>query len=272
MDKLEYKLQRLKAQLKSIKSVAIAYSSGVDSSFLLKVAKDVLCNNVIAVTVVSESFTGREEEETIQFCRENDIFHEICYVNQLNIDGFSDNPPNRCYICKKVIIEEIKMAALKYGIENVAEGSNMDDMADYRPGLRAIEELGILSPLREAGLYKSEIRLLSEQMGLYTYNKPSCACLASRFAYGEQITDEKLRMVEAAEEYLYSLGFLQIRVRIHDLKYKIARIEVSEKDLDRILIKDIKFGIIEKLKEIGFSYVTLDLGGYRSGSMNEVLK
>lgn len=272
MDKLDNKLQKLKAQLKSMGSVAIAYSSGVDSSFLLKVAKDVLGNNVIAVTAASESFTEREEKETKQFCSENNIVHEICYVNQLNIAGFSNNLPNRCYICKKAMFEEIKATALNYQIENVAEGSNMDDMADYRPGLKAIEELGILSPLREAGLYKSEIRLLSEQMGLYTYNKPSAACLASRFSYGEQITSEKLKMVESAEEYLCSLGFSQIRVRLHDYKYKIARIEVSDKDFELILAKNRRFSIIEKLKEIGFSYVTLDLGGYRSGSMNEALK
>lgn len=270
-DDLVSKLDRLREYFKSLGSVAVAYSSGVDSSFLLMVAKEVLQDRVVAVTVATESFTEVEEKECIKFCRDNDIKHKMCYVNQLDISGFSDNPVNRCYLCKKVIFENIKKAASEYGIENVAEGSNLDDLGDYRPGLKAIEEMGVLSPLIEVGLDKFQIRQLSEEMGLYTYNKPSFACLSSRVPYGEKITSEKLRMVELAEEHLKSLGFSQIRVRIHELSYRLARIEVGEKDFDKIIKEDIRKNIVSRLKKLGFSYIAIDLQGYRSGSMNEVL-
>lgn len=266
---LNQKYEMLKKYLMDLGSVAVAYSSGVDSTFLLKVAHDVLKENVIAVTLKSESFPNREYEESIQFCKDNGIRQIIVETSELEIEGFKENPKNRCYICKKAIFSDVIKVAQENGIQHIVEGSNMDDMADYRPGMMAIKELGIKSPLRECELYKSEIRECSKKLNLPTFNKPSFACLASRIPYGETITEEKLKMVDKAEELLMSLGFEQFRVRVHG---NLARIEVLSKDIEKIVQLETRNIINTKFKEYGFMYVSIDLQGYRTGSLNEVLK
>ena len=265
---LEQKYERLKEYIKSLGSVAVAFSGGVDSTFLLRTAHDVLGDKVLAVTASSCSFPERELREARKFCSENGIAHEVCESEELDIDGFRQNPVNRCYLCKHELFEKMIDIAAKKGFENVAEGSNMDDMGDYRPGLQAIAELEVKSPLRAAGLYKEEIRQLSKQLGLPTWDKPSFACLASRFVYGETINEEKLGMVDRAEQLMIDLGFRQVRVRIHD---KLARIEVLPEEIERVTQPDIRKKINDGFREYGFAYVTLDLAGYRTGSMNETL-
>ena len=262
------KLGLLKEYIASLESVAVAFSGGVDSTLLLKVAHDVLGDKAIAVTAKSVSFPERELNEAKTFCADNNIKQIICESEELEIEGFRDNPRNRCYLCKKELFTKILAIARENNIANVVEGSNLDDLGDYRPGLQAIEELGIKSPLRAAGLSKAEVRELSWELGLKTWDKPSFACLASRFVYGERITPEKLNMVGKAEDLLISLGFKQVRVRIQG---DIARIEVLPEDFARIIQDDTRTKIYDTLKNLGFSYVTLDLKGYRTGSMNETL-
>ena len=267
MDKYE-KLNRLKEYLKEKGSVAVAFSGGVDSAFLLKVAQDTLGKNAAAITARSELVSEREWEDARAFCRENGIIHFAFDFDACNTEAFMNNPKNRCYLCKTEIFSNIIRIAKSNGFAYVAEGSNMDDLGDYRPGMKAIEELKVLSPLREAGFYKAEIRELSKEMGLPTWDKPSMACLASRFVYGEAITEEKLKMVSTAEQFLLDKGFRQFRVRIHG---DLARIEVLPEDLDRFSDPELRRAVTKACKEAGFSYVTLDLQGYRTGSMNEVL-
>lgn len=270
---LQDKYNHLKEYLKSLGSVAIAYSSGVDSTFLLKVAVDTLgTDKVLAVTAVSGAFPKREYNESIEFCRQLGVRQELVTINEMEIEGFSENPVNRCYICKKAIFSELIRTAKNNQIAAVAEGSNMDDNGDYRPGLLAIRELDVKSPLQVAGLYKSEIRELSKGLSLPTFNKPSFACLASRFPYGETITREKLEMVDKAEQLLMDMGLTQFRVRTHGEKDFVARIELLPEDFSFLMDDARRNQIYTAFQEYGYSYVSLDLRGYRTGSMNETIQ
>ena len=260
------KLVELHRYIRNLRSLVIAFSGGVDSTFLLKAAHDVLGDNVIAVTARSVSFPQRELNEAMDFCRSEGIRHIVVDSEELDIDGFSHNPVNRCYLCKHELFEKILAIAEQNNIRYVAEGSNMDDEGDYRPGLQAVAELHIKSPLRDVGLNKQEIREYSRQLGLRTWDKQPFACLSSRFPYGEEITEQKLRMVDKAEQLLLDLGFHQLRVRIHG---EIARIEVLPDEFEKIL--SCRERISRAFKEYGFQYVTMDLQGYRTGSMNETL-
>ena len=261
------KYEALKEYLRSLGSVAVAFSSGVDSTFLLKTAHDVLGDKCIAITAMSCSFPKRELEEAKAFCEKNGICQIIVESEELDIDGFRQNPKNRCYLCKHELFEKIWEIAKENGMNAVAEGSNMDDNGDYRPGLQAVAELGVTSPLRHSKLAKEEIRILSRNLGLPTWDKQSFACLSSRFVYGEEITRDKLSMVDKAEQLLLDLGFHQLRVRIHGT---LARIEVLPDELQKVL--ENRNQIVKAFKEYGFTYVTMDLQGYRMGSMNETLK
>lgn len=263
---LEQKYKALQDYLKELGSVAVAYSSGVDSTFLLMAAREALGDKVAAVTAKSCSFPKRELDEATAFCKKEGIRHLVVESEELDIDGFRKNPVNRCYLCKHELFEKMINIAGENNLAYVVEGSNMDDNGDYRPGLKAIEELDIKSPLRHVKLRKDEIRELSRRMGLPTWDKQSFACLASRFVYGETINEEKLSMVDKAEQLLLDLGFHQLRVRIHGT---IARIEVLPEEFEKLLAN--REEITGRFKDYGFSYVTMDLQGYRTGSMNEVI-
>ena len=257
---LAEKLERLKNNLRELGSVAVAFSGGVDSTFLLKVAHDTLGDRAIALTAASKFIPQSELDATKKFCAENGIRQIIFDADVLNVEGVKENPVNRCYLCKRALFENfLRLAKDKI----LVEGSNTDDASDYRPGMKALAELNVKSPLREAGLSKSEIRELSKAMNLPTWNKPSMACLASRIPYGEPLTEKKLSQVEAAEEFLLNAGFKQLRVRVHG---KIARIEVLPEDFPMLL--NLREEISARLKNLGFDYVTLDLQGYRTGSLN----
>ncbi len=262
------KLQLLKAIIEKNKSAAVAFSGGADSTFLLKVSREVLGDRVIAVTATSSTYPERELNEAIQYAKELGVRHLVIPSEELDIAGFAENPKNRCYFCKKELFTKIRTEAANYEIETVFDGTNLDDTGDFRPGMTAAAELNVKSPLKEAGLGKEEIRALSKEMGLPTWDKPSFACLSSRFPYGQKITAPKLKMVEQAEQYLLDLGIKQVRVRHHD---EIARIEVAPEERIRFFDLAVMDRIGKAFKEIGFTYVTLDILGYRTGSMNEVL-
>ena len=265
---LETKYEQLKSILQDLDSVVIGFSGGVDSTFLLKVAKDTLGDDVLAVTARSSTYPEREFLEAKEYAKNLNAKHEVIVSEELDIEGFSKNPIDRCYHCKNELFSKIQAVAKEKDYKYVLDGSNLDDVGDYRPGMKAAKELGVRSPLREAEMTKADIRALSQKLNLPTWNKPAFACLSSRFPYGNEITKDKLSMVEKAEEYLRSLGIIQTRVRHHE---NIARIEVDPRERKKFFDEEVMDEVGKTLTGFGFAYVTLDVLGYRSGSMNEVL-
>jgi pyridinium-3,5-biscarboxylic acid mononucleotide sulfurtransferase len=263
------KLEELKKMFQSMGKVLVAYSGGVDSTLLLKVAKDALGDgNVLAVTALSPLYPERELTGVKKLIQTLGVRHLLIESNELEIPGFSKNPPDRCYYCKKELYGELLNLAKKESIPFIVEGSTLDDDKDHRPGRVAIQELGIRSPLKEALFSKTDVRQLSKGLSLPTWDKPSFACLASRFPYGEEITPEGLRMVDEAEDFLFRLGFKQVRVRHYQ---NLARIEILQEEMGRLMEGALRGKVVSHLKAVGYKYVTLDLQGFRSGSMNEVL-
>lgn len=265
---MEEKFNRLKDIIKEMGSLLVAYSGGVDSSFLLKAASDILGNRVVAVTAASPTYPLREIESAKELAELLGVKHILITSNELDIPGFSSNPTNRCYFCKNELFQKLKEKASELGLNHVADGSNYDDTKDFRPGRDAARELGIRSPLIEAELTKAEIRALAKGLNLPNWDKPSFACLSSRFPYGTEITAMRLRQIENCENIIREMGFRQFRVRYHN---EIARIEVDRNELKRFYNDKIMDYIIEGFKANGFVYITLDLEGYRTGSMNQPL-
>ena len=257
---LQNKYNLLLQQLKNCGSLAVA--------FQVYAAHEALGEKLLAITVTTQSYPRHEAADAAKILQNYGVKHAQIELNQLAIPGFCENGAQRCYYCKYALFSAIKAEAQKHGITAVADGANTDDENDYRPGMRATAELGILSPLRSAGFSKLDIREASRELGIFTWNKPSYACLASRIPYGEEITAEKLAMVERAEDLLREQGFRQFRVRIHGTN---ARIELLPEDIPRMLDENLRKEIVDKLKRYGFTYITIDLEGYRTGSMNEVL-
>jgi len=267
-DSARAKKEKLAGVLKEMPSLLVAFSGGTDSSFLLAVAHESLKDRLTAATADSITFPSREREEAIKFAGKIGVEHILFKSDESKIPEFTANGPDRCYHCKKALSIKLKKIAEEKGIVRVAFAANVDDLGDYRPGTRAAEEMGIISPLMDAGLNKEEIRFLSKEMGLSTWDKPSMACLASRIPYGTMITIEKLRTIEAAEDFLFGIGFRQIRVRHHG---PVVRIEAAVNDLPVFLKEDVRIKILERFKELGFKHISLDLEGFVSGSMNRVL-
>ena len=266
---LAEKRGRLLSILKGYGSLLVAYSGGVDSSFLLAMAHEALNKNLLAVTSASLLHPAWETREAIDFANVLGVEHMVTQSRIMHRADFISNTKERCYMCKKYLIEELLTIANHRGIQHVAHGANIDDLSDYRPGFAAAQEMGIKAPLVDAGLTKNDIRRLSKQMNLTTWSKPPMACLASRIPYGTPITAEDLKMVDQAEQVLFGFGFTGCRVRMHG---KVARIEVDTKDIERIIDLKTRSLVVEKLKKIGFFHVAVDLEGYRQGSMNRDLK
>lgn len=258
------KYEQLKEVLGEMGTALIAFSGGVDSTFLLQVAKEVLGEKILAVNIVSEINPQEEREEAKLLAKELGVKLNIMEAAPLEMEAFITNPPDRCYHCKTALFTQLKEIAAQQGLKWVLDGSNASDLGDYRPGKKALQELEIRSPLLEVGLTKEEIRVLSKEVGLPTWNKPGLACLASRFPYGTRITKEKLGQVEKGERYLRSLGLQQLRVRHHG---EIVRLEVLPEDI--LLLAEKRTEVVGFFKELGFVYIALDLEGYRTGSLNQ---
>jgi uncharacterized protein len=266
---LQEKEQRLAGILTELDSVLVAYSGGVDSTFLLKKALEVLgMEKVLAVVAQSDTYPASEVRQAVELASSLGAHLRLVHTNELNDENFVRNPINRCYYCKRELFNMLLEIARKEGYGWVAEGSNQDDLADFRPGKEAKEQLGVRSPLLEAGLTKQDIRALSKEAALPTWDKPSFACLSSRFPYGTRITPEQLRMVDEGEAFLKGLGFRQVRVRVHG---QVARVELEPSEMRRLVQDGLASRVAVELKRIGFAYAALDLEGYRTGSMNEVL-
>jgi len=265
---IENKYERLKSELREMGSLAVAFSGGVDSTFLLKVANDVLGENVIAATATSPTYPEFELKEALDLARKMKVRHVIFESDELEIPGFSENSPKRCYFCKSELFSILKDKAAELGVKHIADGTNCDDLKDYRPGRDAAIEIGVKSPLLDAGMGKDDIRILSRRLGLSTWNKPAFACLSSRFPYGTPITADRVQMIEACENLLRELSFNQFRVRYHG---DVARIEVGEDEISRLLTYPVRKTIADNFKKNGFKYISVDIEGYRSGSMNEAI-
>lgn len=262
---MDYKLSRLRELLSQTGSIAVAYSGGVDSTLLARVAHDELGERAVAVTADSASLPRHELREAIAIADGIGVRHVCLPTPELNDPAYLANTPDRCYFCKRTVWQALLAFARAEGYRTVVDGSNTDDLGDHRPGRRAAQELGIRSPLQELGVMKAEVRDLAKSLGLPNWNKPSAACLSSRIPYGEPITLEALGQVEAAESTLRGLGLRAMRVRHHG---PVARLEVDPADFPRVL--ESRLEIVAALRELGFTYVALDLAGFRSGSMNEL--
>ena len=263
------KYEKLKDILEELDSFAVAFSGGVDSSFLLYVGSKILNKNVLAITVRADMYPAREINEAEKIAGDLKLVHKILEVDEYSIRGFVENKEDRCYHCKKAIFETIISEAKKENIAIIVDGTNFDDLDDFRPGMTALRELNIRSPLKEAGLTKDEIRQLSKDLNIPTWNKDSMACLASRIPYNTEITRDKLSRVEKCENYLRDLGYRGFRVRYHN---DLARIELKKEDLRDFLDFEYLEDIIGYFKRVGFKYITLDLEGYTYGSMNKQVR
>lgn len=264
---LTAKLEQLKKNLTELESILVAYSGGVDSSLLLKVASTTPVK-VLAVTAASPTYPQAEIEAATRLARELGVQHMVINTNEMDNPEFCANPPERCYHCKKELFATLQELAREHGLKAIVDGANADDRSDFRPGSQAAREYGVKSPLQEAGLTKDDIRQLARHLGLPNWDKPSMACLSSRIPYGQAITAEKLKQVAAAEDYLRQFGIKEIRVRHHGT---IARIEVSPSAFALLIDSKVRANLVNYFHTLGFTYITMDLEGFRSGSMNAVL-